>query len=125
MWENKMVLKGNFYNTNSVESLGNGEYSVMVTICNEHPIYAGHFPQQAVVPGVCTLTIVKECIGEILGRMVVFDTIKDCKYVSALLPQEELSITLNISLGEENKVKVAISRNDNGQAVLKLRATIR
>lgn len=120
-----MILKGNFYNINSVECVGDGEYNVVVYICSEHPIYAGHFPQQAVVPGVCTLTIVKECLGEILSRKVVFDTIKECKYVSALLPQDELSITINISLSEESKVRATITRNDNGLGVLKLRATIR
>lgn len=120
-----MVLKGSFYNINSVECIGDGEYNVVVTICKEHPIYAGHFPQQAVVPGVCTLTIVKECLGEILSRKVTFDTIKECKYISALLPQDDLAITINILLSAESKVKATITRNDNGQGVLKLRATIR
>ena len=120
-----MILKGNFYNIDSVESVSNGEYNVVVTISKEHPIYAGHFPQQAVVPGVCTLTIIKECLGEILSREVVFDTIKECKYISALVPQDNLAITMNISLSEENKVRATITRNDNGQGVLKLRATIR
>ncbi len=120
-----MILEGNFYNISKIEDLGEGNYSVVVELAKEHQIYAGHFPQQAVVPGVCTLTVIKECLGKILSRKVVFDTIKDCKYVSALLPQDNLSVTINFALAEAPKVRATVVRNDNGQGVLKLRATIR
>jgi len=120
-----MILEGSFYNIRKTEELGNGEYNVVVDIAKEHPIYEGHFPQQAVVPGVCTLTIIKECLGKILARNVVFDAIKDCKYISALLPQDDLSITITFSLAELPKIRAVVVRNDNGAGVLKLRATIR
>ena len=120
-----MILEGNFYKIEKIEEVETNSYTVGVEMMAEHPIYAGHFPQQAVVPGVCTLTIIKEIIGKILSREVVFAAIKDCKYVSALLPQEDLHLRINITLADEGKVVAAVERTDNQQSVLKLKATIK
>lgn len=119
-----MVLEGNFYKTNNIEKIDDGNYNVEVELMPNHHIYAGHFPSQAVVPGVCTLTIIRECLSKILQRNVVFESIKECKYISALLPQENLIITINIIITESTKLKVAVVRNDNQQSIVKLRCTI-
>lgn len=119
-----MRLEGNFYTIDSITSRAEGEYTAIVALAKEHHIYEGHFPSQPVVPGVCTLTIIRECLGEILSRQVSFASIKECKYVSALIPEEGLSIALNITL-TETKLRATVERCDNQQTVLKLRAEIR
>ena len=119
-----MRLEGNFYTIDSITSRAEGEYTTIVTLAKEHHIYEGHFPSQPVVPGVCTLTIIRECLGEILSRQVSFASIKECKYVSALIPEEDLSIALNITL-TDTKLRATVERCDNQQTVLKLRAEIR
>lgn len=119
-----MRLEGNFYTIDSITSPAEGEHNVVVTLMKEHHIYEGHFPSQPVVPGVCTLTIIRECLGEILSRQVSFASIKECKYVSALIPEEGLSIALNITL-TDTKLRATVERCDNQQTVLKLRAEIR
>lgn len=119
-----MRLEGNFYTIDSITSPAKGEHNVVVTLAKEHHIYEGHFPAQPVVPGVCTLTIIRECLGEILSRQVSFASIKDCKYVSALIPEEGLRIAISITLSD-TKLKATVERCDNQQTVLKLRAEIR
>ena len=118
-----MRLAGNFYKVHTMDQIDN-DYKVEVELMASHPIYEGHFPQQPVVPGVCTLTIIRECLGEILSRGVSFKSIKDCKYVSALIPQEDLRIILNIAITDQDKINVTVIREDNQQPVLKLKATI-
>ena len=118
-----MKLAGNFYKTHTIEQIEN-DYKIEVELMADHPIYKGHFPQQPVVPGVCTLTIIRETLSEILSRGVSFKSIKDCKYVSALIPQEDLRIILNISIADQEKINVTVVRVDNEQPVLKLKAAI-
>ena len=120
-----MRLEGNFYKIDNFEQKEDCTYSLTVTILPEHQIYEGHFPAQAVVPGVCTLTIIRECVGKIMEREISFATIKECKYVSALLPEENLRIVINITITDGSKVRVQVERADSQQAVLKLRAEIR
>lgn len=119
-----MRLEGNFYKIHNIEHTDGG-YKVEVELFESHPIYAGHFPQQAVVPGVCTLTIIRETLSTILSRDVVFEAIKECKYVSALIPQHDLRVILNLTLVDQTKLSAVVERVDNQQTVLKLRATIR
>lgn len=119
-----MRLKDNFYRVCSISQTDGGEYRVEAELMADHPIYKGHFPQKAVVPGVCTLTIIKECLGEILARRVAFASIRECKYVSALTPQEGLRIIIILTIAEEKKVTAVVERADNHQTVLKLKATL-
>ncbi len=119
-----MRLEGNFYDIVSIEEKSEEMFSVKLMLSPEHKIYEGHFPSQAVVPGVCTLTIIREVLGKILSRDIHFSKIKECKYVSALLPQENLCLTLNLNVVESNKIKATVERDDNQQIVLKLRADI-
>ena len=119
-----MRLENNFYTINNIEQKSGDAFAVEVTILPEHQIYEGHFPQQPVVPGVCTLTIIRECIGNILSKEVSFASIKECKYVSALIPQEDLRIMINLTIGE-SKVTALVERVDDQQTVLKLKANLR
>ena len=118
-----MRVEGNFYKVIATEQIENN-HKIEVELLAEHPIYKGHFPQQPVVPGVCTLTIIKECLGEILSHGVSFKTIKECKYVSALIPQEGLRVIIDLAIVDGEKVNATVVRADNQQPVLKLKATI-
>lgn len=119
-----MRLENNFYTINNIEQKSDDAFAVEVTILPEHQIYEGHFPQQPVVPGVCTLTIIRECIGNILSKEVSFSSIKECKYVSALIPQEDLRIMINLTISE-SKVTALVERVDDKQTVLKLKANLK
>lgn len=117
-----MQLEGNFYHIEKIEQIAEGEFDVSVVLHASHPIYVGHFPGKPVVPGVCTLTVIKEILGKICLRKVVFSSIKECKYVSALLPKEDIGITVHLSITGSNLVKAMVHNNDNQQVVLKLKA---
>ncbi len=119
-----MRLEGNFYKVHTVAQTENG-YKIEVEILPDHPIYEGHFPQQAVVPGVCTLTIIRECLGDILSNDVSFGSITECKYVSALLPQADLRVVVDLAIADNDKVNATVVRVDNQQVVLKLKANLK
>lgn len=116
-----MILEGNFYTIRSLNATENG-FSGVVELAADHPIYAGHFPEQAVVPGVCTLAIVRECVEKLLGTEGEFVAIKECKYVSAVLPRPELTLALDFEMNSEGVLKGTVADCDQ-QLVLKLKAT--
>ena len=103
-----MRLEGNFYTIHAITTGNPGEYTISAELFADHPIYKGHFPEQPVVPGVCTLTVIRECLAKIVGREVTFTAIKECKYLSALIPQ----------------LRATVVNGNSSQSVLKLRATI-
>lgn len=117
-----MRLEGTFY---TIEELTCDAHTAQcrLSMAAEHPIYAGHFPAQAVVPGVCTLTIIREVLAKIEGAEVAFDRIKECKFVSALLPREGLKLTLDFVWGEDQSLQCTVA--DEQKCVLKLKASWR
>ncbi len=116
-----MRLEGSFYKIVETERTDN-HISAIVELEPEHPIYEGHFPQQPVVPGVCTMTIVKECISAVLGRTCNYESIRECKFTSALIPSEGLRLNLQFDVSEDMQIKGTVSRADDGQTVIKLKA---
>lgn len=119
-----MILKDNFYKIHNIARIDNSA-TIRVELLPSHPIYVGHFPGQPVVPGVCTLTIIKECIKEILGNSVSYASIKECKYMSALIPEEDLYINISITIDDDKNVKVVVNRDRTQEIVLKLKAVIK
>ncbi len=118
-----MRLEGSFYKIREARQTDN-HISVIVELEPEHPIYEGHFPQQPVVPGVCTMTIVKECLSEVLGRTCNYESIKECKFTSALIPSEGLRLNLEFDVLEDMQIKGTVCRADDGQTVIKLKAKL-
>lgn len=119
-----MKLHDNFYKIHDIAREDNTA-TIRVELLPSHPIYAGHFPGQPMVPGVCTLTIIKECIERILGCKVSYASIKECKYMSALIPEENLLITISTTIDEDKNVKAVVNRDSTQETVLKLKAVIK
>ena len=120
-----MILKDNFYKICKIWRFSDNSFRVRAELSSEHNIYAGHFPGKPVVPGVCTLTIIKECLSEILKRKIEFVSIKECKYTAALLPEKGLYITIDMEISDSGKIEAVVMKEKNSQTVLKLKATTR
>lgn len=112
------MFKTPFYTVQKIDSLGN-LHTITIKLNIEHPIYKGHFPQQPVVPGVCTLQIIKECVSDITKKDIRYSTIPSCKFTSLIVPSEEL-IELTIDLDANYSCNASV--NILGQSVLKLKA---
>ena len=68
-WEN------NFYRIKHVVEGENG-FKCTVEIMEKHPIYEGHFPFEPIVPGVCTLAIIRSCLSVYSDKNISFSKIK-------------------------------------------------
>lgn len=112
-------FENSFYRTLNFEHTEEG-YRAEVELSADHPIYKGHFPNQPVVPGVCTVRIVRELTARAVGYDLWFDTMREAKFVSALIPCEGLRIVVEATL-REPALRVVVRRDE--QIVLKLQAT--
>lgn len=65
-----------------------------------HPVYAGHFPGMPVVPGVCMLQIVKECVSMWTGNTVRYETVVSCKFLAVVNPEGEELFVISFTLKE-------------------------
>ncbi len=65
----------------------------------DHPVFAGHFPGQPVLPGVCQLSIVKELVEKALNRKLVLTHADQIKFLAMVdpvrIPEFDVEITLS------------------------------
>ncbi|MFA5850692.1 MAG: beta-hydroxyacyl-ACP dehydratase [Bacteroidales bacterium] len=101
------------------------EYEFVVEINPNDKLFLGHFPGKPVLPGVCTIQIVKECICSVLGRDLHFMNISQCKFMGMVDPQVDNRLTINISYKNDNAIEtVNASVNNSGRVVSKIKATL-
>jgi 3-hydroxyacyl-[acyl-carrier-protein] dehydratase len=70
-----------------------------------HPIYAGHFPGNPVVPGVCQVQIIKELVASIIEKEASLLKSDNIKFLSIIDPVKTpvLKVRLDIKTREHNQ----------------------
>ena len=77
-----------------------GKQEIEIELTPGHVLYQGHFPGQPVVPGVCTLQMIKESAEQIANRPLQYVQITSSKFLSAINPMETPLLQLFIRLEE-------------------------
>lgn len=78
-----------------------GHYAFRVRLDASHPVYRGHFPGHPVLPGVCTLQLVRECLNRGTGRRFRYAAIRECKFLGMVVPQADELLEIDIRVGDD------------------------
>ncbi|MEG0500157.1 MAG: hydroxymyristoyl-ACP dehydratase [Rikenellaceae bacterium] len=92
---------------------------VTVALNRHHKVYSGHFPGHPVLPGVCTLQIIKECLGKIVRKKIRYRGISMCKFTSMIQPTDE-QLEISFLIGNDNSFTATVQVQD--RIMLKLKA---
>ncbi len=110
-----------------ITKIGNDgdKYHFVAEVDPTSHILRGHFEGQPVVPGVCTLTMVKQCICVALHRdRVQYESIKECKFLAAIVPQQHSRLDVKIEFKAGGGVVAEVVCNDVKMMKLKCVITI-
>lgn len=77
----------------------------------KHHIYEGHFPNVPIMPGVCSIQIVKECASLVIGKEIEYREIKTCKFISSVNPNETTALVLELKLSNSKDSFIVINAN--------------
>ena len=89
-----MLIKG-FYIIHSFNKSENSLFTE-IHLNPEHEVYKGHFPQQAIVPGVIQLQIIKELLEKDLSENLMLKEVIVAKYLNMITPEENPVLDINI-----------------------------
>lgn len=89
--------------------LENDQVIFTIELIDNHPLYAGHFPGRAIVPGVCSIGIIKECASFYLQKPLQFSTLDHCKFLKPIEPfiNKSLSVTIKIQAIEPTTFSIS------------------
>lgn len=115
-----------FYRITQVENINEADWAVQVRLNPQHPVYGGHFPQQPVVPGVCMLQMIKECIEKICHRPLQYRHVASCKFLSAVNPNKtpELKFSLTWKISETGDLRIQAEGSTAEEVCIKLKAQL-
>ncbi|MCL1971879.1 MAG: hypothetical protein FWG57_02675 [Endomicrobia bacterium] len=75
-------------------------------IGKDFPAFKGHFPGAPLLPGTVQIEIALFCVERILGKKVSISEIKKAKFIKPLLPDTEITVSIN-----ENNGSYSVSIN--------------
>ena len=79
------MLLENFYKIIHRKEREDGKREIEIELNPGHALYQGHFPGQPVVPGVCTLQMIKESAEQIVSQPLQYVQIASSKFLSAIV----------------------------------------
>lgn len=69
-----------------------------VRLNKEHPVFQGHFPGNPILPGVCTIQIIKELIDKGMGGGYMLAKAGNVKYLGFVNPIADPEIVFDLGL---------------------------
>ena len=91
------------------ESLSGDEFEALIRFDPDHEIFAGHFPGQAVVPGVCLIHICREVASLYSGRDVLLKETGNVKFLNFIDPHKNPLVSFKGSFKQEEDNAVSLN----------------
>ena len=91
------MLQGSFYTVQELRVPTASTVEATIALNPEHRIFEGHFPGQPVVPGVCMLQIIKECLEAALQVRLTLAKAGNIKFLTVLTPRERQIVDVRIN----------------------------
>lgn len=107
-FQNTKMLLTNFYTIQKMEEVEAGKYQAFIQLNKEHSVFTGHFPDNPVLPGVCTMQIIKELTETIVQKKLVLSRAINVKFLALINPEINpiLRLELTVETLENGDVKV-------------------
>lgn len=120
-----MLIEG-LYTINNF-SYDEGNVTAEVLLNKDHDIFKGHFPGNPVMPGVCTMQIIKELTEQALDKKLFLSVSSNIKFMALINPEKNPVLSLSIKITEDSdmvKIKNVTSFEDTVALKLSAQYTI-
>lgn len=87
-------MKTEIYSLEIIESVA-GAVKATVSYEAGHKVFAGHFPGNPIVPGVCTLNMITDTLQSRVGAPVSLRTAANVKFLQLIRPGDNPVLTLS------------------------------
>lgn len=98
---------------------------IIVDLNKEHDIFEGHFPTDAIVPGVCLTQMLTDILSEIEGETYYLSASNQIKFISLVRPRETPSFYINIAVQSrtEDAIKLSVKYYKDETIYFKMKGT--
>ncbi len=93
------------------------EFQYGVTINPEHPIFEGHFPERAILPGVSMIELFRRATQLPTGKKLRMKSAKSLKFLKMVEPSQTTQLNLSLTLKNEEEDVIARGELSNDEGV--------
>jgi 3-hydroxyacyl-[acyl-carrier-protein] dehydratase len=106
MKTNQQFLNDLYTIKNIRRDINSNKITIQIELNHSHGIFKGHFPGNPILPGVCTVQILKELLTGHLKKNLVLKKAGSIKYLSFINPEVNKLLNFNLQLkdGEEGQI---------------------
>lgn len=97
----------------------NDVVSAEIKLSENHKIFAGHFPQTPILPGVMQIQIVKEILEQHLNRELQLKNMLTCKFLRIIDPAEIPILNFTIKFVQQEFLVATITGTTGTDIFLK------
>lgn len=113
-----VMLIDQLYSTERFET-ESGSVKASVRINYAHDVFKGHFPGTPVLPGVCTMLIIRELVERYLGCNLKYGKVSSCKFLAMVTPS--LSDVVELEIDVDGRTVKAVGMC-GGRTCVKMKA---
>lgn len=93
------MLLNNLYTIGSFELSESKDKAVAhILLDKEHGIFEGHFPGNPILPGVCTVQIVRELLEKAMGKELILTRAGNIKYLGFINPVTTPEVQFDLTI---------------------------
>lgn len=92
-----------------------GDINYLIDINFSHPVFKGHFPNKAVLPGVMMCDIIRYLVSDYLDIEVQLSLAKNIKFSKMITPSQNNNYYVSIQVEKNNKsynVRSSVSKGE-------------
>ena len=122
--QNNMLIK-ELYTIQSYTDTG-GLVEASVKLNRDHEVFKGHFPGNPIMPGVCSIQLVKELTEKSVNKKLFLSVVSNVKFMAIINPEKNDMVHLTLDISEsEGIIKVKNTVFSDDTLALKLSATFK
>ncbi|HDZ13978.1 hypothetical protein LCGC14_0966590 [marine sediment metagenome] len=100
-----MLIK-ELYTLQSFTDTG-GSVNASVKLNKDHEVFKGHFPGNPIMPGVCSIQLVKELTEKSVNKKLFLSVVSNVKFMAIINPEKNDTVHLTLDISEsEGVIKV-------------------
>jgi 3-hydroxyacyl-[acyl-carrier-protein] dehydratase len=97
------------YTIRNIQKVSVNKLTIQVELNRDHDIFKGHFPGNPILPGVCTIQILKELLQIQLGKNLKLAKAGTIKFLSFIDPVKNSVVNYEIQINEMESDRVSCS----------------
>lgn len=109
----------------SISDTTTGEIRAVLALNAIHPIFAGHFPGQPVIPGACQLRMVEELLSHVLDTEYTLANARQIKFLTQIDPRRHPRIEAVLQYALDGPFQVTATFSAADTIFLKLSGIFR